>query len=294
MKTKNLPSDGVAAEQKQALELILGALRKGDPDKVLRLFLREQAQNLFPDDRRTLEWLARTIGRRPTARLVSVLAASPCFNCEYGLVGCDNCEDAGHFDDEFICESCLGLGRLPCDFCGGTGLASIDFMPLGLRLAVFAIRVKNAEKQFERLLQVPMPSAQCAVRAFNRRTDFLFALNRQISVLETTVGVVRNFVKVPHSLKGRVTRIANEAVRISLRGENKLASTVEAMLGACRACTESNEKGSKAYKLAVARMKYFGSLLQMHPRFKGTYLEHPFLSEAAKKQLQKKKLSARE
>lgn len=293
MKTNNLLTDSSTSEEKQALESVLKALRRGDRNEVLRLFLKDQAQSLFPKDQHTLGWLTDTIGKRATTRLVDALATLPCFNCEGGLLECDNCDDGGRLENEFACELCLGLRRIPCDFCGGTGLASVDFIPLGLRLAVFAVRIQNAEKRLQRLLQLPMPSAQCTLRAFDRRTDFLFALNREVSVLETAVGVAGGLVAVPRNLKSRVTRIANEAVRIAKKSEKRLTATVKAMIGASSLSIENHQKGSNAHKLAVARMKYLRALLDADPRFKGTYLEHPLLNEAAKKLVQKKKCSVK-
>ncbi|MBN2269551.1 MAG: hypothetical protein JXN61_02995 [Sedimentisphaerales bacterium] len=286
-------NDSLTEEQKKALESVLEALRSGDRDKVLRLFLKDQARNLFPENEHTLKWLVGTIGKAAATRLVVALATLPCFNCKSGLLECDNCNDGGRLENEFVCESCLGLGRIPCDFCGGTGLASVDFIPLGLRLAVFAVRIQNAEKRLLRLIQLPMPSAQSAVRAFHKRADLLFALNREISVLETAVGVTRDYVNAPRNLKGRITRIANEAVRIARKSEKRLTATVKAMLGASSLSIDSYPKGSNAHKLAVARTNFLGALLDSDPQFKGTYLEHKLLNETAEKLFSKKTRKAK-
>jgi hypothetical protein len=42
-------------------------------------------------------------------------------------------------------------------------------------------------------------------------------------------------------------------------------------------------KGTKMYKLTVARKQFYSSLLNSTPTFAGTYLEHVSLKEAAKK-----------
>jgi len=289
VKTKNSSADNLGEETKQALEAVLKASRMGDHEEVLRLFLKDQAQHIFPKGQHTLKWLTDRIGRRATSRLVGILSEAPCFNCRHGLLGCDNCENTGHLGYDFVCEWCLSLGRVPCGFCDCTGLASIDFIPLGLRLAVFAIRIKNAEKRLDGLLQIPTPSAESAVAAFNKRAELLFALNREISVLQTTVGVAGDLVTVPRNLRGRVTRITNEAVRIAAKSTRRLSTTVETMLNACKLCAENAQRGSKAHKLAMARVKYFGALLDTDPPLKGTYFEHPLLTKAADRLTQKKK-----
>jgi hypothetical protein len=43
------------------------------------------------------------------------------------------------------------------------------------------------------------------------------------------------------------------------------------------------------YQLAKARASFYNSLLKLAPKFMGTYLEHPFLNEAAEKTILKKR-----
>jgi hypothetical protein len=108
-----------------------------------------------------------------------------------------------------VCESCLGLTKTPCDFCGGSGWASIDCIPPGLRLAVFSVRLENAEKNIEGILETQLPnlSQEKATAVFNKCVDSLFELNRQIGVLESTVGITRNLIEVPVNLKKQVSKI---------------------------------------------------------------------------------------
>jgi hypothetical protein len=273
------------SETNQALESLLKALQGDHSHEVLGLFLKDQAQNVFPKDQHTLQWLTERIGRKATTRLVGVLADLPCFNCKDGSLGCDNCEDVGGFKIKLICESCLSLGRLPCDFCGGTGLASIDFLPVGLRLAVFAVRLENAEKQIEASLKGPIaqPSKEDAAGAFRDCIDLLFNLNRQISVLESSVGVTKDMIKVPQDLKRQISKITRKAVRTAIKGEKRLGEIVETIAIVCKMQSENEEKGSEMQKLAIARANFYSSLLSSKPWFAGTYLEHLFLNEAAKK-----------
>jgi hypothetical protein len=54
------------------------------------------------------------------------------------------------------------------------------------------------------------------------------------------------------------------------------------MIEACKLQKENEELGSKMHKFAGAQMKFYSELLITRPRYAGTYLEHPFLNEAAK------------
>ena len=287
MKTKNSSSNSISPEKRQALEYLVNALRDGDPDEVLRLLTHEQAQGLFPKGEYTLKWLADKIGRGATASLVSILAGIPCFNCEHGLVGCDNCESAGDLGKELVCESCLGLSWQPCFFCGGAGLASVDFIPLGLRLAVFAARVKNAEKNIEDMFASPMPvpSDKAPAIAFSKCVDLLLSLNRLMAVLETTVGTSADMITVPPSLKGRITRMRNEAVRMASTGKARLREIIQTMIRACEMQSQEKKADSSMRKLAKARAQFYRSLLVAEPCFRGTYLEHRLFNEAVARQV---------
>jgi len=46
-------------------------------------------------------------------------------------------------------------------------------------------------------------------------------------------------------------------------------------------------------KFVAARTKFYSALLNARPQFAGTYLEHPFLNEAAKRLIPNKDLDTR-
>ncbi len=283
-KGKNVSKELSSLNTKQALESFLKSLQQGHNDEIVQLFLENQARNLFPKGGDTLKWLTDNIGKKGVTKTVVAFARLACFDCKEGLRPCENCHDAGHFGHEMVCESCLGLASIPCDFCGGTGWASIDCIPLGLRLAVFGVRLESAEKQVESILKKELLhlSEKNAVQVFKECIDLLSDLNRQISVLESTVGIARNMIEVPSNLKGQMSKITRKCVIIAIKGEKKLGEIIETMIAACKLQSESEEKGSKMQKLAAARTKFYSSLFKSTPRFSGTYLEHPLLNEATK------------
>jgi len=283
--TKTGLRKATASKTKLALESLLNTLQRGHSDEVLRLFLKDQAHDIFPKGHDTLNWLTNNMGKKATARFIRALARLACFNCKGGLRTCENCDGAGHFDHEMVCESCMGLASVSCNFCGGTGLASIDFIPIGLRLAVFAVRLENAEKQIAVLLKKPIKStpAEDPTGAFGDCVDVIFNLNRQISVLENAVGVAKDMIEVPRRLSLKVSKITGEAVRAAIKGQKQLSETVAYMISVCELQAKKEVKGTKTYKLEVARKKYYSSMLNSIPCFADTYLEHASLNEAAKK-----------
>jgi hypothetical protein len=190
-----------------------------------------------------------------------------------------------------ICETCLGFTSVSCDFCGGTGLASIDFIPSDLRLIVFAIRLENAGKHIAALLKKPITSTPTdgLARTLDDSIDALFSLNRHISVLESAVGVTKDMIEIPQGLENQVSKITDIAIRIAIKGEKRLAEIVSCMVSVCESQVQNETEGENTQKLTKARKKFYTSLLNSTPRFTGTSLEHSALNEAAKKFVSKEK-----
>jgi hypothetical protein len=260
-------------------------LQGGHTQKALELFLKDQAHDIFPKGPDTLKWLTENVGNKAAKKLIGALARLACFNCERGLNKCENCNGTGHFDHEMVCESCLGLGSTSCDFCGGTGLTPIDFIPVGLRLGVFAIRLELPKKQIADLLRNPVVSspAENPEGVFSSCADALLNLNRQISVLESATDVSADLIEVPGGFSKRMTRVTQKALRAAIDGEMRLAETVACMAGSCELQARNSEEGVETRKLARARKKFYSSLFSSKPPLAMTYLEHMSLREAAKK-----------
>jgi hypothetical protein len=306
-KKKNVSNGLSNLNTVQALESFLKMLRQGHSDEIVQLFLKDQAHNLFPKGGDTLKWLTNKIGKKATTKTVVAFARLVCFNCKDGLRSCENCNATGHFDYEMVCESCLGLTKAPCDFCGGTGWVSIDCIPLGLRMAVFGVHIENAEKQIINMLEKELPYLsnenvevifdKCVREnvevIFDKCVRLLFQLNRQISVLESTVGVTQNMIEVPNNFKKQMSKITRKCVLIALKGEKRLGEIIKTMKETFKLQSEREEKGSKMQKFAAARTKFYTGLLDTRPPFAGTYLEHPFLNEAAKKLVPNKDMNKR-
>jgi hypothetical protein len=126
-------------------------------------------------------------------------------------------------------------------------------------------------------------SAQDPKAAFSDCVDALFNLNRQISVLESAVGVSADLLEASNRLSKRLSRIARKAVRVGSKGEKRLMQIVACMVVACELQAKNTKESTERGKLARARKKFYGSLVNSRLPFAGTYLEHMPLTEAAEK-----------
>ena len=291
MGTKATKSMDLSDSQIQyALQDLVKQLERDDADKAVRLFLQDQTRNLFPKSGDVLEWLTKNAGKNTTKKLISACTHFSCLNCKKGMMRCKNCDGTGHFGYEMVCEPCLGFGSLSCDFCGGTGWAAIDFVPEGLRPVVFASRIKIAERRLTKLLkkQPPRPSQKEATRVFNECKHLLLNLNRQISVLETAVGITKEIANIPDKLEEQTYKLRTLSINAGLKGKRRLGKIVQSMTTGLKFYADNQRKDSKMYQLAKARASFYNSLLKSAPEFTGTYLEHPFLNEAAEKTIFKK------
>ncbi len=274
-----------------ALQDLVKQLERDDAAKAVRLFLQDQTRSLFPKSGDVLEWLTKNAGKNTTKRLISACTHFSCLNCKKGLRRCKNCDGTGHFGYEMICEKCLGFGAVSCDFCGGTGWAAIDFVPEGLGPVVFASHIKIAEKRLTKLLkkQPLRPSRKDAIRVFNECKHLLLNLNRQISVLETAVGITKEIANIPDNLEEQTYKLRTLSINAGLKDKRRLGKIVQSTTTGLKLYANNQRKDSKMYKLAKARASFYNSLLKSSPKFTGTYLEHPFLNEAAEKTILKKR-----
>ena len=221
----------------QAIKAILRELEHGDAAAAIRLFIKEQTLVSFPKDADLSEWLFKTIGKENTKKLVTAFAHAPCLNCKKGLQPCEGCDGSGHFKHEMICEPCFGLGQTICNFCGGTGWATIDFVPAGLRFVVFVDRLKIAATKAKAILGEPKKEG--ASISLAEYVKLLVDLNRQISILEGVISVPMQIVQSAHVPMPHNSEIMRTSVSIAIKSQKKLTEIVRAMAVAAK--TECRE-----------------------------------------------------
>jgi hypothetical protein len=252
-------------------------LEHGDAAAAIRLFIKEQTLVSLPKDADLSEWLIKTFGKDNTKKLITAFAHAPCLNCKKGLQPCENCDGSGHFKHEMICEPCFGLGQTICNFCGGTGWATIDFVPPGLRFVVFVDRLKIAATKAKAFLDKPQREATSEALAEHVKT--LVDLNRQISILEGVISVPMQIVQSAHVPMPHNSEIMHTSVSIAIKSQKKLWEIVRAMAVAAQTDAENHDKESKTHQLSVKRADFYSSCLASSPPFTGTFLEHPLLNK---------------
>ena len=237
----------------QAIEAVLKELAQGNADAAIRLFIKDQTLTLLPKGADLVTWLIKTIGKQDTKTLIHAFAHAPCLNCKKGLQKCESCHGVGNFKHEVVCDSCFGIGSEICSFCGGTGWATIDFVPPGLRFMVFADRLKIAMAKVKALLDNPLllPQSDAALGTLAEYAQLLVDLNRQIAVLEGVASAPMQIVKSAHVPMPRISEIIRKSVVVALKAKMRLLEIVKAMAEAAKMEINSYDKESKAYQMAV-------------------------------------------
>jgi hypothetical protein len=265
----------------QAIQAVLTELEHRDADAAVRLFIKEQTLALLPKDAELLEWLIKTIGKGDTEKLITAFAHAPCLNCKKGLQRCESCDGIGNFKNEMICELCFGFGLTACNFCGGTGWATIDFVPAGLRFVVFVDRLKIAATRAKALFSIPLPTPEkeIASETLAKYAQMLLDLNRQIAILEGVISVPMQIVKTTHVPMPPSTEIIRRSISVALKSKKRLAEIVRAMAVAAQMDAQNHDKESKAHQLSVKRADFYSSHIASVPPFSGSFLEHPLLNK---------------
>lgn len=267
------------AESRRVLEPVLAELKQGHGVEAVRRFGDVLDRGVVPADRGLLRWLAETIGKQATARLISAYARHPCFYCKKGLEPCESCHGSGRSGGANLCENCLTTGFARCDFCDGAGLATYNAIPEALRFPAALDRIKIAAKTLTNLLDQPVPkprfdrARQCVKQCVQR----VFEMNRLMGVFENALVLVKSLEPSgasPPALREKTMMIC---VRSARRGRKRICELLQCM-AACESY-EAKSAGSKppARKLAENRAALFGSLAKSVSTFAGTALEHPFL-----------------
>lgn len=266
----------VSANTKKALLAILAALDVEATGEAIRLLTEAISQGLIPQRVPLGQWLTEAIGSRMAGRLVEGFATRPCFYCEHGHTLCQDCDGRGRNEDGRICGRCVGLGREFCEFCNGSGLLAIDTVPPDLRLAVVLARVRQVAKTLDALLRQPLPSVRNSAprEAASACAKLLFALNRNLGVLENAAVAVMGFSTAQSPLADTGARITKTCVKAGVRLERRIRRILCRMAGIARRWAK--EASSPAVR--QASMQRAAHYLQVvRERLVRTPLEHPRL-----------------
>jgi predicted transcriptional regulator len=276
-----------AAKVQHQTQFFIQQLKRGNYRTAINFFLQNQATGLFPKGQKVISWLIETIGKNATLKFIICFATQPCFNCSKGLLKCDVCNGKGYYGDEMICESCLGLHMKPCNFCFGAGWCTIDFVPPGLRFAIFIERIKITEKKIKDLLvkKLPKVSNRNVSKTLKEYVRYFFELNKQISVLETTTGITKQLVKASTTEKHKkqLSEITRKCVRTALGLKRRLDQIARQIATLSKMEAEHHKPESKLYRFMTTRATSLRSQFLSSPPWADTYLEHALLNKAVAK-----------
>jgi hypothetical protein len=225
-------------------------------------------------------WLRAQFGAVGAKQLLKSLTYFPCFYCKRGLLKCPSCGGRGRASGDWPCEPCVALGMARCDFCDGSGWATYNFVPVGLRLAVIIARVQAATVELKVLLRQPFPAgASGKPEAIEKAVaKQLLALNRLAGIFENALDATRVFRKGGGANKQIVVKIRKTCIA----GWKKLAPRL-------RDCLEGLQRAA-ADQVAGAQGQYpqrktdFYERLATSKHFMktNTCIDHPFLTRAAR------------
>jgi hypothetical protein len=178
--------DGAAAAG-GALRDLVEALDGGRHSEAVALFLSTSVRAAVPRTKNLLSDVQTAIGETRAHELVAAFASLKCLYCHRGFSRCERCEGSGRAEvPTDACLSCSGLGAARCDFCGGSGLATYNFVPAGLRAAVASVRSQSAVAQVDKWGGAPFAPARGLGAAAARKAvvEELTKTSRIVAILK--------------------------------------------------------------------------------------------------------------
>jgi hypothetical protein len=273
----------------RVLRDVKSELDRGRGTKAAKLYLDAQAHDLLPTGADLPAWLARTLGKAATAKLVEAFAHFPCFYCKNGIAPCEKCEGHGQIGGGVICEVCLGLKAARCEFCDGSGWVAMNLVPEGLRPLVLRERMDWACRQIDALLKraVPQASRNEAAAIAKRCARLVLDLNRNIGILENGVVAAKSSSSTNKRSQGGGARIVRTSCQAAAKAELRIRELIRQMGRTFRLQAEQADESVSRPKHLRQAAEFYDSLAASKT-LAGTCLEHPFLREAAKELLKKR------
>jgi hypothetical protein len=288
---KNAQADAASNSKISPLvEEMLVHFKNGRIIEAAKLFLRGQTDGIFPPDHHLPDKLVETIGGKATNRIIFAFAHYPCPFCKKGRSECRDCKGHGHISHEIICDRCLGIGVVRCDFCDGSGWMAMRDVPEGLRISVFVMRAQTALKRLNLIFAepIPKPSKNKPHTALKKFAQLFVKADRYMGVLENALLMVDRLRISEPQLKNKTDRIAMLCVEAAAEGKKYIREIVNCMSVSARLELERTKKSSPKYNLSKKRAEFYRNLLGKSDIFVSLSDQHPFLEKAIKKSAPKK------
>ncbi|MGB8226923.1 MAG: hypothetical protein WCE45_08710 [Sedimentisphaerales bacterium] len=266
-------------------EQMITHLQNGDFQSAANLFVEGQNEGIFPGDHTLASKLAKEIGKSATGKLVIAFSHYPCQFCTKGRTKCKDCNGHGHINHNIVCEPCLGLGSVRCDFCNGSGWMAIEDIPDGLRSTVLIVRARSALTRIKSALVKPIPQL-----LENKPSTTLKECAQIVMYLDRYTGVLENIVvssekmDVPEGeFKNKLNVSRQKCIEAAIQSRQRLRDILLRMAESARLEAEMADKELATRNLAEKRIEFYGNMAKKQDGFAGLKDEHPFLEKAVEK-----------
>lgn len=251
----------------------------GDREEIARLFVRAVENHIIPPSKDPLQWCFKTLGRKETEHVLKALAAWSCPVCKKGIEKCDLCDGSGWSGPDMLCETCMGLGVIPCQFCGGSGLFTLESLPAGLRLTVLGIRARLTAKRIT-AVQSELNGRGGEPDAANspgKSEEKLLILDRLLSRLEGCLGEIEQMTPIHRRHRFPLGKITSDCARGGILCKRLIRQVLKEMIKAQESRMNDPQASETTRTLCRIRSDFYHDLLDSELGWTGTLLQHPLL-----------------
>jgi hypothetical protein len=262
--------------------LIHQALFEKRLSDAVRLFLAGQDRGHIPRSKKLIDWL-REKDSLFIRRIIAAFAHHPCPFCKNGLLTCEFCEGKGDIDSTRICETCLGLGLMLCNFCGGTGWSPIQSVPKGMRIAVLLERAHVALSHLGDLSRRPIlaKGQQLTGSDFKKAAFLLLGFNRYISALEAVLVAGDNYTSYVENTDKLRDKMPDCSQGALLAGR-RMYRLIRLMADSSRRLSQQATQNPKKALLFSLRAAFYQSMVDKNLPVEQTGIGHPLMIRAIK------------
>jgi hypothetical protein len=277
------------SEIPQLAEKMTAHLKDGRFVEAAKLFMLGQRRGVIPADHTLTKKLVKVIGKNATNKIITAFAHYPCPYCKKGRSKCQDCEGRGHINN-MVCEHCLGIGAVRCDFCDGSGWMAMQSVPKGLRTAVFIRRAQTALRRLKLIFDQPLPrpSKNKPFAASKKYARLLVKTDRYMGVLENALITAEKLRVSEPQFKSKIAKIEQLCIKAAIKGKKYVRKIVNFMANSAQLELQAAKKASPEQKLAEKRAEFYRSLLEQSDIFVSLSDEHPFLERTVKRHVTNK------
>lgn len=272
------------------VEQMIAHLKCDEFAEAVKLFMLGQKRGIISGDHTLTKRLAKAIGKNTTKKLITAFAHYPCGFCKKGRSKCQNCDGHGHINYDTVCEECLGLGAIRCDFCDGSGWMPIEDIPVGLRVTVVVTRARTALSRMKQILIKPLPQASenKPSGTLKECVRLLMNLDRYMGVLENTV-IASKKLNIPETnVKNKIDKLTQSCVETAIKSKKRLREIMRCMGKSAQLEFEMADEDTTIRKLSDKRQDFYKSLADQTDSLISLNEEHPFLENVIKKRMSNK------